>query len=906
MNNPAATLAQSGASSSGLLIPLEQADDARLCGGKASTLARLSRLGLPVPPGFVVPDGSFREFLNGHQLQQPIADVCRGINVTNPESLHLAANTIRTLVLHAGLTEPMRGALTTPCNNLLADGPVIVRSSAVGEDGADASYAGQLDSFPNLYSVEEIEQAILCCWASYWSDRSLFYQKTRGLTLQGMGVLVQAQIASAVSGVLFTRSPEAAGEKEDQMLAEFCLGHGGLLSSGEVNPGRLAISREDNRSQVMAQPEQEHAEIYGQFLNEANRAAIGRIGVLLENTLGAPQDIEWTIDKHGKLFVVQSRPISVPDGRLSPRPHVVWSNANINENFPEPVSPLLYSIAKEGYSHYFRNLGSAYGVAQWRLNRMEHFFRNIIGIHGGRMYYNLTNIHSVLHVMPYGGVLAEFFNQFVGVTTHPSVEEPGRSQRVPEQGRLVALLEVCRIALQTLWQYVFFTKRVESLEHIVTQFSERTAPAALARRILSELHRDFQAFLDIRFHRWTNAALADAASMVCYGLLKRVLSRAFPAANQAALHNTLLKGLPNLVSSVPAVKLWELSRVIKSNPELMRLFVEEKSEEILARLLTQQRFAFFKSQFDTFLHEWGFRFSGELMLTVPNFQERPTALLEILQTYVGLEGESPLAILERQNVDRNRETLRVLRDAPWIKVAGIPVLPQAWLINRLLMWTQHAITLRERARLKQALLYSCARHIVLAIGDKLVARGDLAHCDDVFLLTYQELDTLLSGSAMFPYWNTDLVAARQSWFQELRAMTVPDTFELPDGEYLSHTGHGGPSNVHNTTGDDLRGIGVCGGRVTACATVLADLSEAARLSAGDVLVTKQTDPGWGLVFFLIKGLVMERGGMLSHGAIIAREYGIPTVVGVRDATRSIPSGVRVMVDGDQGLVRIME
>ena len=105
---------------------------------------------------------------------------------------------------------------------------------------------------------------------------------------------------------------------------------------------------------------------------------------------------------------------------------------------------------------------------------------------------------------------------------------------------------------------------------------------------------------------------------------------------------------------------------------------------------------------------------------------------------------------------------------------------------------------------------------------------------------------------------------------------------------------------------DLRGIGACGGRVTARATVLADLSEAARLSAGDVLVTKQTDPGWGLVFFLIKGLVMERGGMLSHGAIIAREYGIPTVVGVRDATRSIPPGVRVMVDGDQGLVRIME
>ena len=906
MKNAESTLTQSVATTSGLLSPLEQADDVRLCGGKASTLARLSRLGLPVPPGFVVTNCLFQEFLDRHHLQQPITEVCRAITVTNPESLQRAASTIRTLVLSAGLTDSMRAALTPQCTILLADGPVIVRSSAVGEDGLNASYAGQLDSFPHLHSAMDIEHAILCCWASYWSDRSLFYQKTRGITLNGMGVLVQSQIESSVSGVLFTRSPEAAGEHDDDMLVEYCFGHGGILAAGHINPGRLAISRKDYRSQLMVEPEQADAEHHGQLLSEATRVAIGRIGVMLENTLGAPQDIEWTIDTHGTLFVVQSRPISVSAGRVSHGPPVVWSNANINENFPEPVSPLLYSIAKEGYSNYFRNLGGAYGIARWRLRSMEHFFRNIIGIHGGRMYYNLSNIHSVLQLMPYGRLLAEFFNQFVGVPTQSSANEPGRSPRGPEQRRLVALLEVCSIGLHTVWQYLFLTKRVESFERTVTQFSERTVPAMLVQQTLVELHQEFQDLLEIRFHRWTNAALADAASMVCYGLLKRVLSRAFPAANQSALHNTLLKGLLNLVSTMPAVRLWELSQVIKGNPELMRLFVEEKSEAILASLLEQQQFAFFKAQFDTFLHEWGFRFSGELMLTVPNFQERPTALLEILKKYVGIEGESPRATLEGQHVDRNRETQRVLKEAPWIKVAGIPVIPQAWLISRLLTWTQHAITLRERARMKQALLYSRARQIALAIGDKLVARGDLAHCDDVFVLTHQELDTLLSGTAMFPYWNKELVAARQSWFQALQAMNVPDTFDLPEGEYLGHTGHMSAPNATESAGNDLRGIGACGGRVTARATVLADLSEANRLSAGDVLVTKQTDPGWGLVFFLIKGLVMERGGMLSHGAIIAREYGIPTVVGVQDATRSIPHGSTVTVDGDQGLVRLVD
>jgi len=224
----------------------------------------------------------------------------------------------------------------------------------------------------------------------------------------------------------------------------------------------------------------------------------------------------------------------------------------------------------------------------------------------------------------------------------------------------------------------------------------------------------------------------------------------------------------------------------------------------------------------------------------------------------------------------------------------------------LLPWTHAAIRFRERARMKQALLYSRCRRIALEIGERLLVRDVFDSRDDVFFLTVTEIDELLSGAAMFPANVRGEVLMRRRAHERLAMTTPPDAFTLGEGEYLDDN----PARdvaVADERNDDttvLTGTSACGGRVTGRATVLSDVTEAARLARGDVLVTRQTDPGWGPVFFLVAGLVIERGGMLSHGAIIAREFGIPCVVGVRDATRQIPDGVTVAVDGDNGRVRI--
>jgi len=365
------------------VIPLPQATSAATVGGKAANLARLIASGAPVPDGFVLTSSAVQHF---------VAEQERSRRDVEGEVLRAWTQLAATLT--------------------------IVRSSAVGEDSEDASFAGQLDSIPQVSTSDELRTAILKVWESQWSDRVVAYQAARDTFLGGMGIIVQRQVDAAVSGVLFTVSPTSAGH----MLLEYCGGLGEALVSGSINPGRVSIARGDFTCQRLATDGKDVV------LNDVQMKALALLALDLERSFGAPQDIEWTIDHEGRLWIVQSRPITTskltpngsagatrPDRPGGPHePLVFWSNANVNENFPQPISPLLYSVARAGYYHYFRNLGRAFGVSGHRLAQMDPSLRQIIGVHGARMYYNLTSIHCVLRSAPFGDLLAGSFDQFVG------------------------------------------------------------------------------------------------------------------------------------------------------------------------------------------------------------------------------------------------------------------------------------------------------------------------------------------------------------------------------------------------------------------------------------------------------------------------------------------------------------
>lgn len=871
-----------------LVVTLAHATDDSV-GGKARNLARLSSLGLAVPPAVVLTDAARRAFLDAGDLLGPIAALTEKLEGKSVTAVKCAAETIAALLCDSPLPMDVRSALDCQLLPLLP-GPLIVRSSAMGEDSLAASFAGQLDSISDVIPGGQLHQAIVRVWASRWSARALAYEHARRVKLTGMGVIVQRQIDSRLSGVLFTRSPE----NDCHMLIEYCEGMGEALVSGRANPSRVAVRRSDLTVAGSTHTGTAESQLTGGQVEELAHAAMR-----VETAFGSPQDIEWTIDESGQLWFLQSRPITT-SGRT--RPQVHWSNANVNENFPEPITPLLYSLASAGYYHYFRNLGRAFGISRHRLARMEQPLRHIIGVHGARMYYNLSSIHSVLKSAPGGDLLAASFDQFVG--SEPT-DTPAASAFRNRRQRLVSqAIEIGVILARTTWQYARLTRRVESFEKTVAAFADGTTADRLRDRPLPELLEDFRAFLDIRCRRWNDAALADAGSMVCYGLLQRLLARAFPEADAAAQHNSLLKALPDLVSSKPAIELWALAQQVRSDPALADLFAAESPANVVRALRQEPRFCSFNQAFDRFLDEWGFRCSGELMLTVPSFQERPEALIDLIRAYVN--APSPVTLLREQAAARLEATSRVASAIRHRRVAWLLPRPLQPLIFRLVLaGAQKSIRLRERARLKQALLYSRLRRIVLEMGERLAGSGYLDRADDLFFLTTDEIDALVSGAAMFPRHVGALVSLRRQAHAEMSGLTPPDSLTLGVGEYYDGLDSPGAAVDGHGTAPVLRGLGACGGSATAPAAVLMDVTESHRLTPGAVLVTRQTDPGWGPIFPLVSGLVIERGGMLSHGAIIAREFGIPSVVGVKDATRVIAHGTRIRVDGDRGVVQIV-
>ncbi len=387
--------------------------------------------------------------------------------------------------------------------------------------------------------------------------------------------------------------------------------------------------------------------------------------------------------------------------------------------------------------------------------------------------------------------------------------------------------------------------------------------------------------------------------MVCYGLLKHTLAADRAAADDSALHGNLLSGLPGLVSARPICELWQLSREVRRDVQLRELFATASAPEILSRIAAPQCEEF-RARFERYLDVWGFRYSGELMLTSPTPREDPLPIIRLLQSYSREGGAGPDQVSVKQASVRERATeMTSARFTPERWLRWLP-LSRAGRFRLVLRATQGAIRLRERARMKQALLYTRLRHLMLRMGEEFAQRGLIESRDDVFFLTADEVLSS-TGKAVSTEGIRETVRQRRQEHAEFTRLQPPDSFVLERGEpWRPETGAAAVLEGRGT--ESLRGSSACGGMVEGSAVVVLDVREADRVRAGDILVTRQTDPGWATVFFLIKGLIIERGGMLSHGAIIAREYGIPAVVGVPEATRLIRTGDRLRVDGDKGVV----
>lgn len=860
-----------------LVLRLDRAGPLDAVGGKAHNLRRAIELKLPVPDGIVLTTRA----LELHLQSCAVGD-------TAP------VDAIRAAILDAPLHPRLRDQLHDAARPVLATSALAVRSSGADEDSAERSFAGQHDSFLDVTTPEALESSVRRCWASAWSDRALAYRAHGAATrrVERLAVIVQRQVRARAAGVLFTR---AGAGHDHTALVEWTPGLGDRLVAGSVTPARFLLDLHTGAAERLHDAGAGDDDTRALVLAPGTLAQLRHAAVVLDRGFGGPQDVEWALDEQGVVHVVQARPVTapLPEAMLRrPDARVTWSNANINENYPAPISPLLYSIMTAGYANYFRNLAVAFGLGRRRLAAIDDALGHIVGVHGARPYYNLSNVHTVLRAAPFGDALVDAFNRFTGTS---GIE--GHDPRV-RGTRIGAALELGRMALRTAWVYATLGRRVRRFEAGADDFAARTAPAALARSNPRELRLLLAGFMEIRRHRWTDAALADAGAMVTYALLGRLVS---PETGHA-----LLSAIPNLASERPVQRLWELSRTVREDMALRALFARDSALVVRTLRGADGRFASFRAAMEDYLEHYGFRCSEELMLTVPGFREQPEALVDAIRAYAALDGDSPATALAARLAAHQALLRRLTRELRRRRVsAWLPFVSRARAIRVVLHATQGAIACRERVRLKQALLYGQCRALALAIGARLRAAGTIVRDEDVFWLTVTELDELLAGTAMLPHHVSDLVALRRRAHADESRAVPPDTLVLAEGDYRPRAGWSAGAATARPE-DELAGTSACGGRASGRAVVLHDVRDIARLRRGDILVTRQTDPGWAPVFFLIAGLVVERGGMLSHGAIVAREFGIPCVVAVPAATERIRDGSRVTVDGDDGRVTIHE
>ncbi len=829
-------------------LTADAALDARQVGAKAARLAAMLQAGFPVPPAIVVTTRVFSDFCRRHALPAPGSD-------HGPE----AAQRINELEMPASVQADIAAAAAGLGRPLLA-----VRSSCTAEDSDGFSMAGQYDSFLNT-ALNGVCARVKACWAGLYAEAPAAY--SRKINLQEaprMGVIVQAQVTPRWSGVAFTVDP--VSKSADYFVIEWVPGLGDRLVSGGVTPRRVLVRRDHPvLPDDMAPPLKDRLL---QVWFWARRA---------ERLFKQPVDMEWASDDSG-VHVLQARPVT----GLCTRQTVVWTNVNMAENFPHPLTPMAWSLVDGFYGAYMRSILRAFGWRDNHLQRAAGIVGNLTGIQAGRIYYNLTNWYAVMGFFPCRDWLIGSLNHYIGQKIpyqYTPATDPlagvSRGRR-----RFVAAMFWPRLLKLILGAGVQMAAFESLFMHRRRQWRRISLDRMPAGGLLARLN----SLLEFVDRRWAPAAMADVAVMIVPGLLEMLTRRWLPAdAPDAGVR--LFQGL-ELISMQPAVLIWESARLIKTDRRLLGMLLsgdyaslEETLPDTLRDVLAR------------FMERFGGRCYHDCMLVAPTFEERHDLFWELVKSYAEVSIDHPLGHLARHRRDQAAYA-RAL--AARLKCRQRRI--YSYVLNR----ARQAVALRERGRLLQSLLFGEMRMVVMALGRRLKSRGLLEEAEAVFYLHLDEIQKLLAGKFQFPAAIGDLIARRRQDLEECRTLEPPGFFFLEPGEVACHRRRHDQGAI---SGHRLQGTGVSRGLATGPARVIRDPLQGGRLQPGDILVTHATDPGWTPLFFIAGGLVLERGGMLSHGAIVAREFGIPAVVGVENAASAIADGALITVDGYHGTVQ---
>jgi pyruvate,water dikinase len=499
----------------------------------------------------------------------------------------------------------------------------------------------------------------------------------------------------------------------------------------------------------------------------------------------------------------------------------------------------------------------------------------------------MTSIHNIIAASPYKSYFQDAFNKFVGYKIDDASSK--NFDKKPSLLQLVIRLTCLNISLAS---------HVKKIETKVTNFARNVTYAKGSK----ELSLCFYEFLDLRFYQWYHASLADLFSMIHYKLLGSFTKRIY-GADHVGVHNRLIQAIPDLISNQPLFSSWEILKEIEKIPDGKDFFVGNNSEFVLHEISNSPKWEPVKIMIGNYLEKWGFRCSGELMFTTENYIEVPHKFIELLQSYIKFGKDDPKLTISKMDAERRSlmhiSIKKIFRKRHILFPVAIVESLALILLSKL---CQNAILSREQVRYKQAQMYYNFKKVVFQIGNVFKSKGLIENQRDILFLEYKEIGALLASSNMFTNKYAKIIAIRKENFATESENKFPESFDTAFGERPVKVD---VFSLKVKEGNEFTGLAASGGKIRARVKLLKSVLQANKIKSGEILVTKQTDPGWAMVFPVIGGLIVERGGVLSHGAIVAREFGIPAVLGIENITEILKDNDEVILDGDLGKIKIL-
>ena len=932
-------------------LPLEssQATLERV-GGKGANLARLARAGFNVPTGFLIPTESYKNFVTEHKLDSVIREALNNLDFNDPAALERASQRIRSQFEQVPVSKTLHDTLYI-AYSWIGTSPVAVRSSATAEDLPEMSFAGQQDTFLNIIGADALTDAVVQCWSSLWTARAIGYRARNEIPQEdvSLAVVVQKMVEAEVSGVMFTANPLSG--KRDEIVIDATFGLGEALVSGQVEPDNYVVAMPPSQpspSERSSQFSPMRGELEGGKIKSKTLGAKATIirgqrdgGISTENTDNAniqalpneailqlaeigqqiqkeydfPQDIEWAYltpsqpsPERGRsklsplsyrtegdtFYILQSRPVTslhpIP-ANLAALPLRLLFGFHVVQGILEPLTPLGVQTMQSVLAGGALAFGKDY----------DHNTQNTFYEAGERLWIDITPI--VQH--PIGqknypkaiGAIDPAVGQIIGKLIAESEFPPQHKRPTPK-----GIFNLLKFIIPFWGRVIHYWRNPEEGAEYFFKIMDAKIAAAQAKTIpTGNLWDDYRNHLAL----WHEARLIFPYTVVPQGISAIVagmvpffgiLQRFSKAVGEPQLYLEISRGLPHNVTTEMDLFLWKTAQNIQADAESRLTFADTSAFQLASDFQQNALPGIAQQSVAQFMSLYGMRGLGEIDMGRKRWREEPLHIIQTLQSYLKITDPdlAPDVVFARGAEAAELAGKRLETKARSLKGGRLKSRLVRWAVSRY----RPLAGLREAPKFFAVQMLGIIREGLLESGKSLVAENLLAQEEDLFFLKIQELEEIAEKETIGEEIREKISARRELCAREMRRKQLPRVL-LSDGRAFFE----GMRSADNS--DGVFGDPVSPGMVEGRVRVVLNPHET-QLQVGEILVCPGTDPAWTPLFLAAGGLVMEVGGLMTHGSVVAREYGIPAVVGVHEATTRLKTGMMIRVDGGSGVIEIME